>query len=57
MSDTELLDALQKTTTGYGNGWILRRSLNGRGMRLHETTLPNTEPTVREAIENYLKRS
>lgn len=55
MNDTELLDALQATTTGYGNGWILRESSNGRGMRLHEVKGLEGFPTVREAIEDFLK--
>jgi len=55
MTDTELLDALQNTTRGYGNGWVLRESSNGRGMRLHETEGLEGFPTVREAIEDFLK--
>jgi len=37
-TDTQLLDFLQKSTTGYGLGWIVRRSTTGRGMRIHETS-------------------
>lgn len=55
MNDTELLDALQATTKGYGNGWVLRESSNGRGMRLHETEGVEGFSTVREAIEDYIK--
>ena len=54
MSDTDLLDALQSTTKGFGNGWVLRESSNGRGMRLHETEGLEGFPTVREAIIDYL---
>ncbi len=61
-TDTELLDALQSTAKGYGNGWVLRESSNGRGMRLHETLdLPPNEgeavEDVRQAIKNYLKKA
>lgn len=54
MNDTERLDALQKLTTGYGFGWILRESVKGRGMRLHETSDPEAERDVRAAIDKYL---
>jgi len=37
-TDKERLDAMQGLTIGYGKGWILRDSLNGRGLRLHETS-------------------
>jgi len=53
-SDTELLDALQELTKGYGMGWLLRNSSYGLGMRLHETTADGALPDVREAIEKYL---
>lgn len=52
--DTRRLDALQKLTTGYGKGWILRGSYTGRGMRLHETDQDGASPTVREAIDKFL---
>jgi hypothetical protein len=55
MNDTERLDYLQSLTTGYGNGWILRESFHGRGIRLHETGKEGASPTVRGAIDNYLK--
>jgi len=55
MTDSQMLDALQELSTGYGKGWILRGSCNGRGMRLHETTLDGAVPNVREAIFNFLK--
>jgi hypothetical protein len=51
--DTERLDKLQRLTTGYGKGWILRDSFNGRGMRLHETLQDGVYPTVREAIDAF----
>lgn len=53
-TDTELLDELQSLTHGYGNGWILRSSKSGRGMRLHETSQEEAVPDVREAISNFL---
>ena len=62
-TDTELLDALQSETKGYGDGWVLRESSNGRGMRLHETgaEMPLIEgeavEDVRQAIKNYLKKA
>lgn len=53
--DTELLDHLQATTTGYGNGWVLRNSASNRGMRLHETSGEGTSKTVREAIAKHME--
>lgn len=54
--DTKRLDFLQSLGTGYGNGWILRESINGRGIRLHETGQEvGTMPTVREAIDDVRK--
>ena len=55
--DTQRFDALQKTSTGYGRGWILRESINGRGMRLHETTISEAKPTIREAIDDYFAKN
>ena len=49
--DAERLDALQSMTTGYGIGWVLRLSSNGRGMRLHETNSGTAFATVRAAID------
>jgi len=53
MADKERLDKLQRLTKEYGAGWMLRESGNGRGMRLHETTLPEATPSVRESIDNF----
>ena len=53
IEDSKRLDKLQSLTTGYGNGWVLRESYYGRGMRLHETTLPEAVIDVRTAIDNY----
>lgn len=53
-TDKDRLDALQALTTGYGGGWILRLSSNGRGMRLQESTGIGTTLNVRDAIDSYL---
>lgn len=55
MTDTERLDMLQKLMTGYGKGWVLRLSSEGRGLRLHETHHEDAVPDVREAIDMYIK--
>lgn len=55
-TDRQMLDWLQKQTKGYGNGWICRNSFTGRGMRLHETNLEGTKPTVREAIVDAMNQ-
>ncbi|GAH32504.1 unnamed protein product [marine sediment metagenome] len=56
-ADTARLDFLQAQTKGYGLGWILRVSLRGRGMRLHETSQEGAKPTVREAIDATMELS
>lgn len=53
--DTGLLDKLTESAKGYGKGWILRESVRGRGMRLHETSQEGASRTPREAIEKYFK--
>ncbi len=53
-SDTQLLDALQYLTKGYGVGWVLRDSTTERGMRLHETSRKEGKSNVRDAINKYL---
>ncbi len=53
-TDTERIDALNVLTQGYGNGWILRESSTGRGLRLHESEHPDAVPDVRDAIDNFL---
>lgn len=55
MTDKERLDKLDLLTKGYGNGWILRESINGRGMRLHESSKDGTSKTVREAIDAFIE--
>ena len=54
LTDTKRLDTLQKLTYGYGDGWVLRTSRSGRGMRLHETSGPEATPSVRDAIDKYI---
>lgn len=49
--DGKRLDYVQAQSKGYGRGWIFRNSNTGRGMRLHETSMPDAKPTVREAID------
>jgi len=55
--DTKRLDKLQKLSTGYGNGWILRESMRNRGMRLLETSrrgsLEGPYKDVRRAIDKF----
>lgn len=53
MTDKERLDKLENLTTGYGKGWVLRKSYVGRGMRLHETSHDGAYKTVREAIDGF----
>ncbi len=51
VKDKKRLDWLEEQTAGYGEGWIARDSTQGRGFRLHETTLKDARPTAREAID------
>lgn len=53
--DGELLDYLQSLTKGYGLGWMLRESSNGRGMRLYETSREGATPDVRAAIRSAMQ--
>lgn len=56
ISDTEMLDWLetQLKKSEYTGKCIFRWSNNGRGFRLHETSLDGAVDTVREAIENAI---
>ena len=54
-TDTEMLDWLQKQTTGYGCGWICRKSQFGRGIRLHETSREYASVDVRDAITTAMQ--
>ncbi len=53
--DIDRIEFMQKQTVGYGEGWIFRHSLTGRGMRLHETSSEEASPTVREAIDSAIR--
>ena len=55
MRDTERLDWLQAQSKGYGNGWVCRNSISGRGMRLHETG-GEAAGDVRAAIDAAMER-
>lgn len=55
-TDTERLDALQECAIGFGNGWIIRVSTTGRGLRMHETRQPGAETDIRKAIDKYLDK-
>lgn len=55
LQDVARINFLEASTKGYGLGWILRNSTTGRGMRLHETSLPEAQPSVREAIDAAIK--
>ena len=57
MTDTELLDALQKLNDDavYTGKCVLRMSLSGRGWRLHETSLEDGTKNVRQAITNFFE--
>lgn len=56
ITDTMRLDAIQIAAIGYGNGFVLRYSENGRGIRLHETTDENAVKDVREAIDIFIEK-
>ena len=53
-TDKERLDFIQELTEGYGGGWVLRRSQNGRGWRLHESSAMTATPDVRDAIDKKI---
>lgn len=53
-TDKNRLDFLQMITRGYGNGWLLRESSSGRGMRLYETSMDGAMPDIRDAIDKEL---
>ena len=54
-TDKEMLDWLKRQTTGYGCGWICRKSQFGRGIRLHETSREDALVDVRDAIATAMK--
>jgi len=55
-TDTQLLNFLQglNDEAQYTGTCSLRISSNGRGWRLHETTLEGSVVDVREAISNFM---
>lgn len=57
-TDTELLDFLQMLTdrAEYSGKCIMRLSLSGRGWRLHESNWELAQPSVRDAIEQFIDR-
>ena len=55
MDDTQRLNSIENLKKGYGKGWICRNSSHGRGLRIHETSDPSAFPTIREAIDAFLK--
>jgi len=54
-ADTKRLDFIQASSWGYGRGWVFRLSVNGRGVRLHETSRDDASPGVREAIDAAIR--
>lgn len=51
-TDTEMLDWLE--TQSNGSYWIARQSTNGRGYRLHNTSIPGSK-TARDAIAKAMR--
>ncbi len=49
--DTERLDWITAQSKGYGCGWLCRNSVQGRGMRLHKTSMEGASISPREAID------
>lgn len=52
--DAERLDFVERSSKGYGLGWIFRESRTGRGMRLHETSEEGASASAREAIDRAM---
>ena len=57
-NDTELLNWLQQqlNKNTYTGRIVFRWSNHGRGIRLHETSLPESKYSVREALEDAMVR-
>jgi len=57
-TDKERLDFLQRLNdrAAFTGRCVLRESPNGRGWRLHETSLENAYQSVRDAIDIAMKR-
>lgn len=56
ITDTELLDWLDKQTGKYTGKVLFRWSTTGRGWRLHETSQEGAVSTVRDAIVDAMKK-
>lgn len=56
LTDTDLLNWLDKQTGRYTGKVLFRWSTTGRGWRLHETSQSGAVSSVREAIENAIKK-
>lgn len=56
MTDTELLDALQKLNDKckYTGKCVLRMSTSQRGWRLHETSRRGAQRNIRTAIYDFI---
>lgn len=57
-TDTDLLNFLQELTDkkAYTGKVILRNSSNGRGWRLHETSITSAQSDVRKAIITFMEK-
>lgn len=57
-TDTEILDWLEKQNalSRYTGKCVFRLSTTGRGWRLHETSLPSAEKSVRVALAKAMAR-
>lgn len=55
LTDTDLLNWLDRQTGKYTGKVLFRWSTTGRGWRLHETSQKGAVTTVREAIVNAMK--
>lgn len=55
LADKQRLDFLQENGTGYGDGWLVRMSTTERGLRIHETSWVGATPSIRDAIDNFIK--
>lgn len=56
MTDTERLDKLQELLGGYTGKVICRKSVQGHGWRLHESSKEGATTDIREAIDSFLAK-
>lgn len=59
ISDTDRIDFLQKIMVDkgtYTKKCILRKSVNGRGFRLHESSWNGSSSNVRNQIDNWINK-